>query len=85
MDLKRLRQRCMLRLNELPLPVPFDITSFCDLLVPHRGRPIVLHPMTSQAGICGSWIATPDADHIFYERDTSPLHQEHIIVHELSH
>lgn len=85
MDLKQLRQRCMLRLNELPLPVPFDIMSFCDALRSHQARPILLHPITSRAGICGLWIATPDADHIFYERDTSPLHQEHIILHELSH
>ncbi len=85
MDLKRLRQRCMTKLNELPLPVPFDIASFCDVLSRHQGRPIVLHGITSQAGMCGLWIATPDADHIFYERDTTPLHQEHIILHELSH
>ncbi len=85
MDLKQLRQRCMLRLNELPLPVPFHIVAFCDALSSHRGRPILLHAITSRAGICGVWIATPDADHILYERDTSPLHQEHIILHELSH
>ncbi|HEV8637966.1 MAG TPA: hypothetical protein VG370_27430 [Chloroflexota bacterium] len=30
-------------------------------------------------------MATPSADVIFYERDTSPLHQQHIILHEASH
>ena len=31
------------------------------------------------------WVSVPSADLIFYEQDTSPLHQEHIILHEVSH
>ena len=33
----------------------------------------------------GIWFATDEADYITYERCTSPLHQEHIIAHELAH
>jgi len=39
----------------------------------------------SQTGPCGVWVAGPAADYIFYEEGTSPLHREHIILHELSH
>jgi hypothetical protein len=31
------------------------------------------------------WMATRDVDYICYEADTSSLHQEHIILHELGH
>jgi hypothetical protein len=85
MDLKRLRQRCETRLRELDLPVPFDIDAFCGVLGTRRGRPIRLCPVTSRAGPWGLWAAGSDADYIFYEQATSPLHREHIILHEASH
>lgn len=31
------------------------------------------------------WIALGDADYIFYEAGTSPLHTEHIVLHETGH
>ena len=31
------------------------------------------------------WVAASSADLIFYEEHTSPLHQDHIIAHELGH
>jgi len=36
-------------------------------------------------GPYGLWIATPAADYVIYAEDTSPLHRQHIILHELSH
>ena len=33
----------------------------------------------------GLWVAMPTADVIFHERETSPLHRGHIILHELCH
>lgn len=85
MDLKQHRKRCEARLRGLTLPVPFDVRSFCHSLAVRRNRPLLLHPMASKAGPCGLWVAGPTADHIFYEAETSPLHQDHIILHEASH
>ena len=85
MDLKQLRRRCEAQLREIDLPTPFDIRSFCDAVGARRGRPIRLCPVTSQAGPFGLWAAGTGIDYIFYERSTSPLHQEHIILHEVSH
>ncbi|MEU5087753.1 hypothetical protein [Streptomyces sp. NPDC021356] len=31
------------------------------------------------------WLATETGDHIFFETHTTPLHQEHIILHEIAH
>lgn len=85
MDLVALRRRCQERLSELALPARFDASGLCQTLAQRRGRPIVLRPVTSRAGPCGVWVASPSADFIFYEQDTSPLHQQHIILHEASH
>ena len=85
MNLKALRRRCDERLREIELPVPFDATSFCEVLAARRGRPIVLLPITAREGPFGIWVATPDTDYIFFERETSRWHQEHIILHEACH
>jgi hypothetical protein len=85
MDLRRLRRRCAARLRELDLPVPFDVRAFCEALGARRGRPIRLCPLTGPAGPCGLWAVGTEADFIFYEQATSPLHQQHIILHEVSH
>jgi hypothetical protein len=42
-------------------------------------------PTERLAGVCGLWIATSTTDVIFFERVTTHPHQEHIILHELSH
>lgn len=85
MDLRLLRKRCEGRLEQLELPVPLTARSFCAKLAAKRGRPIHLHAVTTRAGPWGLWIAGPSADFIFYEQGTSPLHQEHIILHEACH
>lgn len=68
------------------MPVPFDLGQFCHMLERIYQRPIVVrsHPMGGR-GMCGIWLATDDADYVFYERNTSPLHQRHIICHEIGH
>ena len=85
MDTKDLRRRCELRLRDLQLPLPFDASVFCDRVAVQRGRPILLRPIASRAGPWGLWVATGSSDVIFFEADTSPLHQQHIILHELGH
>jgi phage-related baseplate assembly protein len=39
----------------------------------------------SGAAPCGLWLGLPEVDLIFFEADTSPAHQDHIILHELGH
>jgi hypothetical protein len=67
------------------MPVPFDASELCAAVAARRGRPIRLVPMDGLTGVCGLWVATATTDLIFYERVTTPPHQEHIILHELSH
>src|ERR671933_554467 len=84
-DLKQLRRRCETRLHELELPSPFDVHRFCAGLAARRGRQIHLRPLTLEGGPSGLWIAGPDADFIFYEERTAPLHQLQITLHEICH
>ena len=85
MSRRQLHRRCAALLRELRMPVPFDARALCDQVAARRGRPIRLIPVGKLTGVCGLWIATDTMDLIFYEQRTTPPHQEHIILHELSH
>jgi hypothetical protein len=83
---KELRKRCQAIVDGLGITDPFNVHALARLLGQRRGRPIHLIPLSLPAGApCGAWVSTRDFDAIFYEVDTSPLHQEHIIGHELGH
>lgn len=84
--LHRLRKRCEQIAAEVEIPEPFDIKKLCDLLGERRGRPIHLVPIRLPAhAVCGMCVPTGEFDAIFFEQDTSPLHQLLIIGHELGH
>lgn len=84
----QLRRRCQTLLDGLHLPRPFSVGALCSQLAEERGRPLHLHPMPARSageGACGLWLATATDDHIFFEQHTAPLHQEHIVLHEIGH
>ncbi|WP_205629718.1 hypothetical protein [Jiangella muralis] len=86
MDLRHVRQRCEEKLRTLSLPRPFSLDEFCATLVRIRQRPLRLLPIPgNDDGPCGLWVSTQEADYVFHQVATSPLHQEHIILHELAH
>jgi hypothetical protein len=82
-----LRWRSERRLRGITVPRPFDLDAFCTEVAARRGRPLIRRaaPGLSTEAPCGLWIATDRADHIFYDPGTSPLHAEHIVLHELAH
>lgn len=73
----------------LEIPIPFTVEKLCASIAAMRGRPIHIQAMervsSASSTPCGAWIALDDADHIFVEDATSPLHRAHIILHELCH
>ena len=85
MDISAIRQRCKDRLAALILPQPFDLVAFCAQVAAQRGRPIALRSMPLAGIAYGICLHGEAEDHILYELDTSPFHQQHIILHELSH
>ncbi|MFK0252549.1 hypothetical protein [Streptomyces sp. NPDC090445] len=83
-----LRKRCEKILGHLDLPHPFSLEGLCGRIAEQRGRPIRLHPLpeeAAQSGVCGLWVGTARVDYVFYEEKTTPLHREHIVLHELGH
>jgi hypothetical protein len=82
-----LRRRCERRLRGVRIPQPFDLDAFCREIESRRGRRLVRRavPGLSTHAPCGVWIGTPETDHVFYDPGTSPLHAEHIVLHELAH
>lgn len=72
--------------RRLDLKAPLDIGELCARLGDQRGRPIRVLPMTARpTDPSGIWLATDAADYVFYEQNTSRLHREHIILHEIGH
>src|SRR5262245_48427673 len=72
--------------RQLDLPHPFDVKDLTQRIAERRGRRIILTALPmSVAGPCGLWLATDSTDYICYEEMTSPLHQQHIVLHELGH
>jgi hypothetical protein len=85
-----LRARCHQRVDDLlqhtGVPYPWDINQFLDRLERHRGRDIDLCAITWTAGgSCGAWQQHRDHDVIAYAGNTSGVHQDHIILHEVGH
>lgn len=83
---RRQWRRCRRIVNKLDLPNPFDVTEFIRALARTRGRPIELVPVSSRLDVpCGVLVTTDRADYIVYATDTTPLHQQHILLHEAAH
>ena len=82
------RRRCAAALRDVEVPNPFSLDAFRASLAAARGRALHLHPLPE--GItgnvpCGVYISLRDVDHIFFDAHTSPLHRDHIVLHEISH
>ncbi|MFJ9418667.1 hypothetical protein ACIRPT_31600 [Streptomyces sp. NPDC101227] len=81
-----MNRRCRALVRDLEITSPLDMGVLCDRVAQHTGRPIRLEPIALPPhGPCGLWVAVGETDYIFYEQETSRLHQEHIIAHELGH
>lgn len=83
---RRLRKRCRELLRELDFRPPLDVRELCARLARQRGRPIRLMPHPIKVpGPYGLWLMTESMDVIFYQRETTRPHQDHIILHEIGH
>ncbi|WP_229073180.1 hypothetical protein [Actinoplanes sp. DH11] len=82
-----LRRRCARRLRGIRVPDPFDLDAFCAEVAASRGRPLHRRPLPGlgPGAPCGLWLGLTGADYVFYDADTSPLHAEHIVLHEIAH
>ncbi|RLK58282.1 hypothetical protein [Actinokineospora cianjurensis] len=85
-DLRAIRRACADLLAGLDLPERLDLAALCEHLAAARGRPLHVVPVPMRASEpCGLWVATREADFIFYDETTTRAHREHIILHEIGH
>ncbi|GAB3677585.1 hypothetical protein [Saccharopolyspora tripterygii] len=83
---RRLRQQLRAELSILDISHPIDMTEVCQRLGEHRGLTIRLLAIRLEVpGPFGLWLRTSSADYIIYQQETTVLHQQHIIAHELGH
>jgi hypothetical protein len=63
----------------------FSLPSFVEWLEERRQRPLRLVPWSLPAPLFGAWLTSTACDYVFYEKQTAPLHQLHIQIHEMAH
>ena len=83
--LRAIMHRCRACLRTLVLPEPFSVQHLCAHVERQRGRPLKLHALESPDGPFGLLISSSRADYIFFVHNTTPVHQRHIVLHELCH
>ncbi|MFD2414819.1 hypothetical protein [Amycolatopsis pigmentata] len=87
---KTLRERCARRVSEIEhgvgIPDPWSADEFIDRLERLRGREIDLCAVSWVSGeSTGAWRRYADHDVIAYAANTSSIHQDLIILHEVGH
>ena len=84
---RAVHHRCRRLLAELRLPTDFSADDLVAEVVKHRGgRRILVRAIDLDGGApCGMYVATTDFDIVLFPRNTTSLHQLHIITHELAH
>jgi hypothetical protein len=80
-----MRRRCRRLMRELGLPATTDLRGMCEIVARRVGRPVHLAPMSLDGVVSGMTATTDDGYWVVYELKTSPWHQAHIVLHELSH
>jgi Family of unknown function (DUF6545) len=72
--------------RQLAVPVPFELTEFRARMQRHTQRVIELIPTVMREGApSGIWLRTASADYFYYEEQTSPFHQAHIVLSLAAH
>ncbi|MFI0742518.1 hypothetical protein ACH4PU_31240 [Streptomyces sp. NPDC021100] len=83
---RELERRLRQELRELEIQPPLDVEALCRALGRRWDRDIELQPAPlPKPGPLGLLVETPEADIILYQQETTRLHQDHIILHEVGH
>ena len=65
----------------------YNLLDFIEWLEKHiaMNKRLLLIPQELQPHEFGGWVSSEKAEFFFYEAQTPQVHQEHIILHEVSH
>ncbi|MGW1605484.1 hypothetical protein [Streptomyces eurythermus] len=83
---REIRRRCKRLLRKLDIHPPLHVDELCQRLGEHLGKPIRLIPWALPIpGPFGLWMSRPNEELILYQEETTRVHQDHIILHEVGH
>ncbi len=83
---RKLHHRLRQELDDLGVQPPLDVQELCRALGRRRGRPLFVRAaQLEKPGPSGLWVHLADMDVILYQQETTELHQQHIILHEVGH
>jgi hypothetical protein len=83
---RRAQRRFTRLVDKIMMPVTPDTQALCDAVAQRLDRPIHLLALPLPADVpCGLVITTPNTHYVAHDNQTSPLHQRHIVAHELGH
>lgn len=86
--MSRLQATCERRLAGIPVPQPFDLYRFAEIVTDFRGRPvrILLVPgLSGTDGLTGCWLPRDEEDLILIDANASEWHRAMIGAHEIAH
>lgn len=63
----------------------FQLDHFIDHIAAQRRKPIVCLAMPLDPTLFGVWISGSGQEYIFYNAFVQPIHQVHIVLHEIGH
>lgn len=63
----------------------FTLEGFIRWVEQQRGRELVFVARPMPSTLFGAWMADDSQDYVFYEKNTLPIHQAHIQLHEMAH
>ncbi len=86
---RRLAKECTDLLDDLDIPIPFDVDQLVTLLSTRRRRPIHLVDESDMGAhadhASGWWLKMADADVVFVKRGLPPLLRNTAVLHEVGH
>ncbi|WDZ86176.1 ImmA/IrrE family metallo-endopeptidase [Micromonospora cathayae] len=82
----RAKRRLTRLTSGIRVPATADSAALCQAVAERLDRPVQLLPLPLPTDApCGIVITTPQSHYVAYDNRTSPLHQRHIVAHELGH
>ena len=63
----------------------FELAHFVSHIVGLRQKPIQIIQLPLTAALFGVWVSAAQQDYIFCNMRLQPIHQTHVILHEIAH
>jgi hypothetical protein len=83
---REILRRCRRLIEDLAIPAPITMIRLVEAAVERQNKPIELFAVRgTPSSICGGLLRKPTVDCIVYDTDATPLHQLHLVAHEIAH